>query len=134
MGFQYSILISAHFFSIKIFERNEITFTFLPVFKTIEIEKRVIKTISSSTVTFKKIVVYISIMKTYFTSKADLQNQPSRGIQLIYEVTSPQVFSLRKGDFQIVLSVFLQKSTFSLILEYFFSFFCLINIHACCNQ
>ena len=93
MGFQYSILISAHFFSIKIFERNEITFTFLPVFKTIEIEKRVIKTISSSTVTFKKIVVYISIMKTYITSKAGLQNQPSRGIQLIYdEVTSPQVF------------------------------------------
>ena len=36
-----------------------------------------------------------------------------------------------KGEFQIILSVSLQKSIFSLLLEYFF---CLINIHTCCNQ
>ena len=41
--------------------------------------------------------------------------------------------SLREGV-QIVSSVFLQKSMFSLPLEYFFFFFCLLNIHACCNQ
>ena len=38
---------------------------------------------------------------------------------------------LESGGFQIVSSVFLQKSMFSLLLEYFF---CLVNIHACCNQ
>ena len=36
----------------------------------------------------------------------------------------------RGGGFQFVSSVFLQKSMFSLLLE----FFCLVNIHACCNQ
>ena len=40
--------------------------------------------------------------------------------------------SLKKGGFQIFSSVFLQKSMFSLLLENFF--FCLVNIHACCNQ
>ena len=35
----------------------------------------------------------------------------------------------RRG-FQIVSSVFLQKSMFSLLLD----FFCLVNIHTCCNQ
>ena len=39
----------------------------------------------------------------------------------------------RKGV-QIVSSVFLQKSMFSLLLEYFTFFFCLVNLHACCNQ
>ena len=39
---------------------------------------------------------------------------------------------LEKGGFQSALSVFLQKSMFSLLLEYIF--FCLVNIHACCNQ
>ena len=33
--------------------------------------------------------------------------------------------------FEVVSTVFLQKSMFSLLLEYFF---CLVNIHACCNQ
>ena len=49
--------------------------------------------------------------------------------------------SLRKrgggggGLGHIVLSVFLQKSMFLLPLEYFFFlFFFLVNIHACCNQ
>ena len=41
---------------------------------------------------------------------------------------------IAQRGFQIVLSVFLQKSMFSLLLEYFFFFFCLVNIHACCNQ
>ena len=35
------------------------------------------------------------------------------------------------GGFQIVSSVFFKKSMFSLLLEYFF---CLVNIHTCCNQ
>ena len=39
----------------------------------------------------------------------------------------------RKGV-QIASSVFLQKSMFSLLLEYFTFFFCLVNLHACCNQ
>ena len=39
--------------------------------------------------------------------------------------------SLRKEGFQIVSPVFLKKSKFSLLLEYFFS---LLNIHTCCNQ
>ena len=43
-------------------------------------------------------------------------------------------FSQKGEGAQIVLSVFLQKSMFSLLLEYFFFFFCLVNIHACCNQ
>ena len=38
--------------------------------------------------------------------------------------------SLRKGG----LSFFLPKSMFSLLLEYFFFFFCLVNINACYNQ
>ena len=38
--------------------------------------------------------------------------------------------SQKEGGFQIVSSVFLQKSMFSLILE----FLCLVNIHTCCNQ
>ena len=37
---------------------------------------------------------------------------------------------LETGGFQIFSAVFLQKSMFSLLLE----FFCLVNIHACCNQ
>ena len=41
---------------------------------------------------------------------------------------------LRKGVFQIVLPVILQENMFSLLLEYFFFFFCLVNIHTCCNQ
>ena len=41
---------------------------------------------------------------------------------------------LRDGGCQIVLSVFLRKSMFSLLLEFFFFCFCLVNIHACCNQ
>ena len=39
--------------------------------------------------------------------------------------------SVRKGGFQIVSSVFLNKNMFSLLLEYFF---CLVNIQTCCNQ
>ena len=35
------------------------------------------------------------------------------------------------GGFQIVSSVSLKKSMFSLLLEYFF---CLVKIHTCCNQ
>ena len=35
--------------------------------------------------------------------------------------------TLRKGSFQIVSSVFLKKSMFSLLLD----FFCLVNIHTC---
>ena len=38
--------------------------------------------------------------------------------------------SQKGGGFQIVSSVFLQKSIFSLLL----GFFCLVNIHTCCNQ
>ena len=37
---------------------------------------------------------------------------------------------LERGGFQTVSSVFLQKSLFSLLLD----FFCLVNIHACFNQ
>ena len=37
---------------------------------------------------------------------------------------------LERGCFQIVSSVFLQKSMFLLLLD----FFCLVNIHACCKQ
>ena len=38
----------------------------------------------------------------------------------------------RRGSQKGWLPVFLQKSMFSLLLEYFFScFFCLVNIHAC---
>ena len=40
----------------------------------------------------------------------------------------------RGGCFQIVSSVFYQKSMFLLLLEYFFFFFCLVNILTCCNQ
>ena len=40
----------------------------------------------------------------------------------------------KQGGFQIVLSVILHKSMFSLLLEYFFFFFCLVKIHICCNQ
>ena len=39
----------------------------------------------------------------------------------------------RKGV-QIASSVFLQKNMFSLLLEYFTFFFCLVNLHACCHQ
>ena len=42
-----------------------------------------------------------------------------------------QGFLLERWGFQIVSSVFLKKSMFSLLLEYFF---CLVNIHTCCNQ
>ena len=38
--------------------------------------------------------------------------------------------SQKEEGFQIVSSVFLQKSMFSLLLD----FFCLVNIHTCCNQ
>ena len=41
--------------------------------------------------------------------------------------------SLRKRGLKKFLSVILQKSMFLLLLEYFF-FFCLVNIHTCCNQ
>ena len=40
---------------------------------------------------------------------------------------------VERGEFSIFSSVFLQKSMFSLLLEYFF-FFCQINIHPCFNQ
>ena len=39
--------------------------------------------------------------------------------------------SLRKGSFQIVSSVFLKKNMFH---YYWNIFFCLVNIHTCCNQ
>ena len=38
---------------------------------------------------------------------------------------------LEKGGFQIVSSLFLKKSMFSLLLEYFFS---LVDIHAVINR
>lgn len=49
-------------------------------------------------------------MKTYITSKAGLQNQPSRGIQLIYdEVTSPQVFSWNSYQKFLELPDFIER-------------------------
>ena len=42
---------------------------------------------------------------------------------------------LERGGFQIALSFFLQNSMFLLLLEYFFSFFCPVDIiHDCSNQ
>ena len=41
-----------------------------------------------------------------------------------------QVLLQRGGRFQIASSVFIKKSMFSLLLEYFF---CLVKIHTCCN-
>ena len=38
------------------------------------------------------------------------------------------------GGFQIVLSIFLQKSMFSLLLEYFVFLFLSGKYYACCNQ
>ena len=39
--------------------------------------------------------------------------------------------SLKRGSFQVVSSFFLKRSMFSLLVKYFF---CLVNIHTCCNQ
>ena len=56
-----------------------------------------------------------------------------RGIMKNYSEIGGQLkggSSQKKGGFHIVSSVVLQKRIFSLL----FDFFCLVNIHTCCNQ